>query len=500
MAHRGEEFRLGPAGLLGAGAGAIVVPHLVDEAGVGLRQLSGALRDQLFQLFLVLAELSIGALALLFELLLDDCLIAEHADRIGHAGELVASAGGHGHVEPARRQIAHDLMKRRQPVDDVAMDVEPGDGNRDGDEEHDLEQHREPAELDGAVGRLRCIRSNHLGAGNDRGDTVVHLLGQRAIVVGQSGERHVKVQRPATLVEQAQGAGRPVGCQRGDQPPRLLAADRIVDQGHPARQDAQVAAVAALDPCDLGGIARAAELVEQQPLLGGAHPELEHSLQQEEIGLDQPVEGVQHGRPPLGLLGKLVEIGDDNRCTRCRVGGEGLRQDGKLAGRIQRPCDRGGEDGIHFDTCGDDLVLPLEICRERRHHAPELGDFLFGEAVSLQRIEASREQIGRGAKNLGLGLPLALGFCRGQKGAVRADLGRGLGDDAAFGDRRHGLVDDGRLRGVDVAQDDPADNPGCDGESCDAGERSEQAARDAEAAEHRQIRTPVGIERQSASE
>ena len=245
------------------------------------------------------------------------------------------------------------------------MDVEPGDGARDGDEEHDLEQDGEATELDGAVRRLGCVGGDHLGAGNHCGDALVHPVGQGEVVIGQSGKRHVEVQGSATLVEQAQGAGRPVGRQRGDQPLRLLAADGVVDQGHPARQDAQVSAVAPLDPLDLGRIAGAAELVEQQPLFGGAHSELEHSLEQEEIGLDQPVEGVQHGRPPLGLLGKLVEIGDNDRCARSRVGGEGLRQDGELAGRIQRARNRGGEDGTHPDACGDDFVLSLEICRER---------------------------------------------------------------------------------------------------------------------------------------
>ena len=202
----------------------------------------------------------------------------------------------------------------------------------------------------------------------------------------------------------------------------------------------------------------------------------------------------------LGVLDKLVEVGDDDSRTGRRVGRERLGKRGEFAGRVQRACDRGCQDGIHLDTRRDDLVLSLQVGRQSRYHAADFGDFPFGEAVPLQRIETGGEQIGRGAENVGLGPSLGLALGSGELGAVRGNLSRGLGDDPAFGDCRHGLVDDGRLGSIDVAQDDPADNSGCDRESRDAGEGSEQAARDAEAAEHRQIRTLVGIERQSASE
>ena len=499
MAHGGEELRLGAARLLGAGASAIVVAHLLNQPGIGLGQLRGPLRDQSLQMLLVLAQLGVGLFPLLLELLLDDGLVAEDPHRVCHVGELVLPAGRNGYVQAPRREVLHDPVQRGKPVDDVAMHVEPGDGARDGDEQHDLEQDGEAAELDGAVRRLGCVGSDLLRAGDDRGDTLVHPVRQRAVVVRQGGERRIEVQRPAALVEEADGAGRPVGRQCGDQPLPLLAADRVVDQGHAALQDAEVAAVALLDPADLAGIARAAELVQQQTLLGGAHPELEHPLQQEQIRLDQPVEGIQHGREACGVFGELVEIGDDNCRPRRRVGGECLGKRGELPGHIQRARDRGSQDRVHTDPRLDDLVLPIEVGRERRYHAPNLGHLLFGEAVTLQSIEAGGEQIGRGPQDIGLSLPLRLAFSRGEQGTVRRNLRGGLGDDPPLGDRRQSLVDDRRLRSVDVAQDDPADDPGCDGEGRHPRKRGEQAACNAEAAEHRESRTPVGIERQSAA-
>ena len=492
----------------GAGAGAIVVAYLIDEPDIGVRQLRGAFRDQLLQLLLVplqlllvLAELRVGPLALLLELLLDDRFIAEDADRIGHVGEFVATARRHLHVQPSRRKAAHGPVQRRQPVDDIAVHVEPGDGDRYGDEEHDLEQQGEPAELDGAVRRLGRIRGDQLRARDDGGDVLVHPLGQREVVVGKGRERRIEGERLATHIEEAQGAGRPVGRERGHQRPGLrAAAGRVVDQGHPAREDALVAAVALLDPPDLVRILGAPELVQQQTLLGRAHPELEHPLQQEQVGLDQPVEGIQRGRQARGVFDELVEVGDDDGRTRCRVGSERLRQARELAGRIQRARDRFGQGGIHPDTRRDDPVLPVEIGGQGRDHPPELDDLLLREAVPLQRIEAGGEQIGGGTENAGLDPPLALGLGRGKERAVRGDLRRGLGDDAPLGDRRHGLIDDRGLGGVDVAQDDPADDPGGDGESRHDCERGEQAACDPETAEHPEIKTPVGIERQSAAE
>ena len=114
---------LARAGLFGAGASAIMVLHLFDEPGIRFRQLSRPLCDQPLQILLVLAELGVGALALLLQLTLLDALVAEHADRVGHVGELVAPTGRHGHVEAAGREALHDPVKRREPVDEIAMHV-----------------------------------------------------------------------------------------------------------------------------------------------------------------------------------------------------------------------------------------------------------------------------------------------------------------------------------------------------------------------------------------
>ena len=380
------------------------------------------------------------------------------------------------------------------------MHVEPGDGAGDGDEQHDLEEDGEPAELDGAVRRFRRARGDQLRAGDDRGDVLVHRLGQRPVVGGKGRERRIEAERLATEVEEAERAGGTVRRERGDQRRRLFAADRVVDQGHAAREDAEVAAVALLDPVDLARVARAAELIQQQPLLGGAHPELEHPLEEEEVGLDQPVEGIEGGRKARRILGELVEVGDDDRRARRRVGGEGLRQDGEIAGRLQRARDRRGQDGAYPDTRRDDPSLPVEVGGQRRDHAAQLRNLLLGKAVPFQRVQAGREQIGGGAQNMGLGLAFRFALGVGQERAVRGDLRRGLGDDPRFGDRRHGLVDDRGLRRIDVAQDHPADDAGRDGKRRDAEERGEQPARDAEASEHRESRTPVGIERQSTAQ
>ena len=234
MAHGGEELRLGAARLLGAGAGAIVVAHLLDQPGIGLGQLRRAFRDQSLQVLLVLPQLGVGLFPLLLKLSLVDRLVAEDAHRIGHVGQLVPPSSGHIDVEPPRREALHDPVQRREPVDDVAMDVEPGNGDRDRDEQHDLEQDGEAAELDGTIRRRGCVGGDLLGTGDDRRDALVHPVGQGAVVVRQDRERCIEVQRPAALAEQAERAGRPVGGERGDERPRLLAADRVIDQRYPA--------------------------------------------------------------------------------------------------------------------------------------------------------------------------------------------------------------------------------------------------------------------------
>ena len=111
------------AGLFGAVAGTIVVLDLLDQPDIGLRQLSRALLDQSLQILLMLPKLGIGLLALLLELPLDDPLVAEHADRIGHIGELVATSGRHRHVQAPGCEALHDSVERRQPVDEIAMYV-----------------------------------------------------------------------------------------------------------------------------------------------------------------------------------------------------------------------------------------------------------------------------------------------------------------------------------------------------------------------------------------
>ena len=149
MAHKGEEFGLGPISRLGLAASDVMRRHLIA-------QYFGLLGHQSLQLVAVNAQFVQRAGLFVLQRQFGDGLGAEHFEGALHPGDFIMTGRANLNVQLAVGQTAHPARKSVNPANDVALNIEPQ--NRQRYRQH---HHGRPA-----IGQLR-------------GTYFVHRLGAR---------------------------------------------------------------------------------------------------------------------------------------------------------------------------------------------------------------------------------------------------------------------------------------------------------------------------------
>ncbi len=178
------------------------------------------------------------------------------------------------------------------------------------------------------------------------------------------------------------------------------------------------------------------------------------------------------------VLDQLVEIRDHRRGAGGRIGDQGLRETREFLRRAQGIIDGAIEALAQGNAASHQVVLLAQVGKQTNDPLPQAFRLGAVESISLDPRQLGFQLGGARGQSAGFLKSGVVGLGPGQKRPAGDDLSRDARDFLGVGRGRQRPLGDRGLRGVDVAQDHPADRPGGERQHGDTGEGDEQPARD----------------------